>query len=152
MLRVVVDTNLWIRALLGGRVTLPILEAWQAGNLTIVVSQPLIDELTEVWQRPRLRNRISAVDAEGLLEQLRLRGEMVEPVSVPPRCRDPRDHPVLATAMDGRADGIVTGDADLRADDELRSAMEKYSVALWGVDTLLERLRVDRDNMPSTSI
>jgi uncharacterized protein len=152
MLRVVVDPNLWIRALLGGRVTLPILEAWQAGNLTIVVSQPLIDELTEVWQRPRLRNRISAVDAEGLLEQLRLRGEMVEPVSVPPRCRDPRDHPVLATAMDGRADAIVTGDADLRADDELRSAMENYSVALWGVDTLLERLRVDRDNIPSTSI
>ena len=152
MLRVVVDTNLWIRALLGGRVTLPILEAWQAGNLTIVMSQPLIDELTEVWQRPRLRNRISAVDAEGRLEQLRLRGEMVEPVSVPPRCRDPRDHPVLATAMDGRADAIATGDADLRADDELRSAMENYSVALWGVDTLLERLRVDRDNMPSTSI
>jgi putative PIN family toxin of toxin-antitoxin system len=142
-LRIVVDTKLRIRALLGGRVTLPVLEAWRAGEFTIVASRPLIDELTEVWQRPRLRERIDTEDAERLIEQLRLRGEMVEPVTTPPRCRDPRDHPVLAAAIDGRADAIVTGDADLRADDELRSAMEQYGVALWGVNTLLERLRVD---------
>ena len=48
MLRIVVDTNLWIRALLGGPVTLPILEAWQAGMFMVVVSQPLIDELNDV--------------------------------------------------------------------------------------------------------
>jgi len=143
MVRIVVDTNLWIRALLGGRIALPVLEAWRAGEFTIVVSQLLIDELTDVWQRPRLRDRIKAEDAERLIEQLRLRGEMVVPVTVPPRCRDPRDHPVLAAAIDGQADAIVTGDADLRADDELRSAMEQYGVALWGVDRLLERLRID---------
>jgi len=143
MVRIVVDTNLWIRALLGGRIALSVLEAWRTGEFTIVVSQLLIDELTDVWQRPRLRDRINAEDAERLIEQLRLRGEMVEPVTVPPRCRDPRDHPVLAAAIDGQADAIVTGDADLRADDELRSAMEQYGVALWGVDRLLERLRID---------
>jgi hypothetical protein len=50
---------------------------------------------------------------------------------------------VLATAIDGRADAIVTGDADLRADDELRSARRMQGVALWGVNTLLETIRVD---------
>jgi predicted nucleic acid-binding protein len=80
MLRVVIDTNLWIRVLLGGQVTLP-------------------------------------------------------------SCRDPKDHPVLAAAIDGQADAIVTGDADLRADDELRTTMEQYGVALWGVASLLEQLR-----------
>jgi putative PIN family toxin of toxin-antitoxin system len=142
MLRIVVDTNLWIRALLGGPVTLPILEAWQAYKFTVVVSKPLIDELNEVWQRPRLCKRIDEEDAERLLEQLYLRGEMVEPTTVPPRCRDPKDHPVLATAIDGHADAIVTGDDDLRADEELRVAMRQYGVALWGVDSLLERTRV----------
>jgi hypothetical protein len=39
----------------------------------------LIDELTAVWRRPRLRDRIRAADAEGLIEQLQLRGEMVDP-------------------------------------------------------------------------
>ena len=142
-LRVVVDTNLWIRALLGGRVTLPLLEAWYAKRLTVVVSQALLDELDEVWRRPRLQQRIESEDAERLLEQLRFRGEMVELATVPPRCRDPKDHPVLATAIDGRADAIVTGDADLRADDELRSAMAEYGVELWGIDTLFERMRSD---------
>ena len=141
-LRVVVDTNLWIRALLGGQVTLPILTAWKARKFAVVVSQPLIDELDDVWQRPRLRDRINPEDAERLLEQLRLCGEWVEPTTVPPRCRDPKDHPVLATAIDGRADAIISGDADLRADDELRTAMRQYGVALWGVDGLLERIGV----------
>jgi putative PIN family toxin of toxin-antitoxin system len=142
-LRVVVDTNLWIRALLGGRVTLPLLEAWRAQRFTVVVSHALVDELDEVWRRPRLRARINPEDAERLLEQLRFRGDMVELTTVPPRCRDPEDHPVLTTAIDGKAEAIVTGDADLRADDELRSAMEQYGVALWGVDTLFERIGID---------
>ena len=140
MLRIVVDTNLWIRALLGGPITLPILEAWYARRFMVIVSQALIDELNNVWQRPRLRRRIEAEDAERLLEQLYLRGEMVELTTIPPRCRDPQDHPVLATAIDGYADAIVTGDDDLRADEELRTAMEKYKVALWGVDSLLEHI------------
>jgi predicted nucleic acid-binding protein len=72
MLRIVIDTNLWIRALLGGPITLPILEAWYARRFTVVVSQALIDELNDVWQRPRLRRRIEAGDAERLLEQLYL--------------------------------------------------------------------------------
>lgn len=142
MLRIVVDTNLWIRALLGGPVTLPILEAWQAHKFMVVISQPLLDELNDVWQRPRLRKRIDAEDAERLLEQLHLRGEMVEPTTVPPRCRDPKDHPVLATAIDGHVDAIVTGDDDLRADVELRTAMKQYGVALWGVESLLERTHI----------
>jgi predicted nucleic acid-binding protein len=65
---------------------------------------------------------------------------MIEITTVPPRCRDPKDHPVLATAIDGQADAIVTGDADLRADPELRNAMAAYGIALWGIDTLLEQI------------
>lgn len=83
-------------------------------------------------KRPRLRARISPRDAHDLLDQLRQRGIMVELQTVPPRCRDPQDHPVLATAIDGQADAIVTGDADLRADDVLRDAMAAYDIALWG--------------------
>jgi predicted nucleic acid-binding protein len=87
-----------------------------------------------------LRRRIDLEDAERLLEQLYLRGEMVELATIPPRCRDPKDHPVLATAIDGHADAIVTGDDDLRADGELRTALEEYKVALWGVDSLLGQI------------
>ena len=140
MLKIVIDTNIWIRALLGGRVTLPVLKAWQAGKFQVVVSQALLDELDKVWQRPRLKNRIHAEHAKDLLEQLNWRGIMVELTTIPPRCRDPKDHPVLSTAIDGRAAAIVSGDADLRDDDKLRTEMEKYGVKLWGIDSLLSNI------------
>lgn len=137
MKRVVVDTNLWIRALLGGPATLPVLEAWQAGKFQILISQALLDELEAVAGRPRLRPRIDPAQARALVEQLRWRGEWVEATAVPPRCRDPKDQPVLATALSGRADAIVSGDGDLRADDELRRQMLERGVEIWGVTALL---------------
>jgi hypothetical protein len=36
----------------------------------------------------------------------------------------------------------IAGNADLPADEELRSAMEQYGAALWGVDRLIERMRI----------
>jgi putative PIN family toxin of toxin-antitoxin system len=140
MLKIVIDTNIWIRTLLGGRITLPVLKAWQDGKFQVVISQPLLDELDQVWQRPRLKKHIKAEHATILLEQLRWRGIMVSPSTVPPHCRDPKDYPVLATAIDGQADAIVSGDADLRADDKLRAEMADYGIELWGIDTLLDNL------------
>ncbi len=66
--RIVVDTNLWIRALLGGPRSLPLLEAWRAGKFLVLISRPLLDELESVAQRPRLRPRLEAAQAETLLE------------------------------------------------------------------------------------
>lgn len=149
--RVVVDTNLWIRVLLGGPATLPVLEAWQAGEFIVLISQPLLDELEEVSRRPRLRARIDAEQASVLLEQLRWRGEWVEATAVPPRCRDPKDHPVLATAISGQADTIVSGDGDLRADDELRQQMLEYGVKIVGVMTPLAELRDAKEEESSSS-
>jgi len=143
--RIVVDTNLWIRALLGGPATLPVLEAWQAGKFIVLISQPLIAELETVVQRPRLKKSIDSAQARALVEQLRWRGQLVEANVVPPRCRDPKDHPVLATAISGQADAIVSGDGDLRADDELRRQMLGYGVKIWGVSALLAELREETE-------
>ena len=140
MLRIVVDTNLWIRGLLGGPATLPVLQAWREKRFEVAISEALIEELDEVWQRPRLRRHIDPQHARELLEQLRWRGFWVELTSIPPRCRDPKDHPVLATAIDGRAQAIVSGDGDLRADDRLRAEMAEFGIEIWGVNTLLERI------------
>jgi putative PIN family toxin of toxin-antitoxin system len=139
--RIVVDTNLWIRALLGGPTTLPVLEAWRAGKFLVIISQPLLDELQEVSQRPRLSRGIDPVQAKALIEQLRWRGLWVEATAVPPRCRDPKDHPVLATALSGYADAIVSGDGDLRADDGLRQQMLERGVKILGVTALLAELQ-----------
>jgi len=44
MLRIVIDTNIWIRILLRGEVTLPILTEWQARRFQLITSQALLDE------------------------------------------------------------------------------------------------------------
>lgn len=140
MLRVVVDTNIWIRVLMRGRVTLPLLFALQEGKYQVIMSDALMEELLEVAQRPRLKKRIDPDDLSELLELLDWYGVSVELTTVPPRCRDPKDHPVLATAIDGNARAIVSGDDDLRADEELRAAMLVYDVEIWGVQSLLAAL------------
>lgn len=40
---------------------------------------------------------------------------MVTPVEIPNVCRDPDDDEILAIAIAGNADAVVTGDSDLLA-------------------------------------
>ena len=138
--RVVIDTNIWIRILLKGRITLPILEAFNADKFQLMISQPLMDELHLVWNRQRLKERIDPNQAIRLEQQLQHRAIWVELVTVPPNCREPKDLPVLATAIDGEARIIVSGDNDLLADDRLRAAMEAYNIQLLGVHSFLKYL------------
>ncbi|MEL7224728.1 MAG: putative toxin-antitoxin system toxin component, PIN family [Cyanobacteria bacterium P01_D01_bin.36] len=140
MLRVVIDTNIWIRILLRGRVTLPILAAFNQRKFQLVMSQFLFDELHEVWQRPRLLKRINRAQALRLETQLKERADWIDVATVPPNCRDPKDLPVLATAIDGKADLIVSGDDDLRADEVLRAAMAAREIQLLGVNSFLSQL------------
>ena len=140
MMRVVIDTNIWIRILLRGRVTLPILAAFNKGKFQLVMSQFLFDELHQVWQRPRLLKRINRAQALRLEIQLKERADWVEVSTVPPNCRDPKDLPVLATAIDGKANIIVSGDDDLRADEVLRAAMAAREIQLLGVNSFLSQL------------
>ncbi len=104
------------------------------------LSQPLLDELEAVARRPRLKSHIDPTHLRALVEQLRWRGQWVEANAVPPRCRDPKDQPVLATAISGHADAILSGDGDLRADDELQQQMLEHGVRIWGVTGLLADL------------
>lgn len=143
MLRLVVDTNIWIRILLGGKVSLPVLRALKEGKFEVVVSDALIEELKAVAERPRLKERIDPSDVRELFELLEWYGESVQLETIPPRCRDPKDHPVLATAIDGHVDAILTGDDDLRADDELRQAMAEYGVQLWGIQSFIETIDIE---------
>ena len=55
MLRAVVDTNVWVSALLNprGHPAL-VLDAFRNGLFTPILSRPLIEELIEVLGRPRI--------------------------------------------------------------------------------------------------
>lgn len=126
---------------MGGELSLPILIALREDKFKVIISDALLSELRNVANRPRLRKHINPLDAAELLTLLSWRGESITLKTIPPKCRDPKDHPVLATAIDGHADAIVSGDDDLRADETLRDAMASYGIQLWGVNSFLQVIK-----------
>jgi uncharacterized protein len=72
-------------------------------------------ELVEVLSRPKIQQRyhIQAEDITALVNLIRLRGKLVTPKRTIESCRDPLDDRFLEAAVEGKADVIVSGDADL---------------------------------------
>ncbi len=115
--RVVPDTNIVVSALLfthgpAARVR----EAWHAGQLLPLASRATVAELVRVLAYPRFR--LSAGEQTELLADYLPATTVVsvpEPTPAVPQCRDPHDLPFLHLAATGRANALVTGDADLLA-------------------------------------
>lgn len=116
-LKAVLDTNVFVSGLMG--VVSPprqIVNAWLDGDFILVTSLYLIDELNHVLSYPRIvdRLRVSDAEVEAILAALLSQAEMVPgKLKLPGVTRDPKDDPVVACAVEGKADYIVSGDQDL---------------------------------------
>jgi predicted nucleic acid-binding protein len=100
----------------------------------------LLEELTEVVAHPRLRVLIPVEDSDKLLELICHQAVIVYPDVQPPLCRDPDDYPVLAAAIAGKADYLVSGDDDLRDDPRLKAEMAELGVEIISVPEFLRVL------------
>ena len=113
----VVDTNV----LVSGLVAPPgqprqILDAWLEEGFTLVTSLYLVEELAHVLAYPHIAKRLSLDEAEleALLAALLSRAYVVPgQLHLPGVTRDPKDDAVVACAVEGEADYIVSGDQDL---------------------------------------
>jgi len=61
----------------------------------------------------RTKYHIEPDDTGAVINLIRLRGDLAVPVRIVTICRDPKDDKFLEAALAGRADCIVSGDADL---------------------------------------
>jgi len=112
--KVVIDTNIWVSALIATGNPKKILDAWLIeGLFTVVYPQWLIDELRNTKSKPRLAARIHPDDLQGLILFIEEDGFLVNLEKVAAISRDPKDDPFLACAQAGDCDFIVTGDDDL---------------------------------------
>ena len=115
-MRVVVDTNILVRALIEPQGTVgPVLVRLRLGHYTLLYAQSLLEELVDVFGRPRLGDKygLSDEDIKTTLGLILLRGEEVVPQRCVRVCRDLKDDKFLEVALDGRADVLVSGDEDL---------------------------------------
>lgn len=110
-MRLVVDTNLMVRALRSPGPARRFIKLAPLAH-TLVYHPEQILELRNVAARPRLSIAPKAVDE--LADRVGRYGEAVDSaLDAAGDCRDPNDNYVLALALAGSADVILTEDQDL---------------------------------------
>ena len=116
-MRIVLDTNVLVSFLLTrGRTTSAILDGWERGDFEVLTSPKLIAEVQDTLAKPALRQRIRPEAARALLEALEkdatcTPGNLPLPGVTP----DPDHDAIVACAIEGNADIIVSRDAHLLA-------------------------------------
>jgi putative PIN family toxin of toxin-antitoxin system len=118
-MRVVVDTNVFISAALKERAPPAAAVHLAAESHHLLKSTITERELFVTLDRPRLASLIQPRFRDWLTEVLAA-AELVAITERIVACRDPKDDKFLELAVAGRADLIVTGDADLLVLDPFR--------------------------------
>lgn len=119
MKRAVLDTNILISSALGGALVL-VLEKWDAGVFSVVVTTDILSEYFEVLNRPKFGLKQETIDkitayiyqfSEFVIPEEKIR--FIED--------DPKDDKFLEAAIAGNVDFIVSGDKHLLDLKEFRS-------------------------------
>jgi uncharacterized protein len=117
--RLVLDTNTIISGLIrGGSPPRRLLEAAASGAFELISSEPLLVELLEVLRRDKFASRLlqAGLTADAIVADIRRLAITVTPTVVPRVVKsDPDDDHVIAAALAGGADLIVSGDKALLA-------------------------------------
>lgn len=108
MIRVVLDTNIVVSALLQplGPSAQLLLMALN-GSIQLCITGSIYAEYEEVLSRPRLQRSPDII--AGALQAIRDAGLWVRPVEQVKACSDPDDNVFLECAQAARADYVVTG-------------------------------------------
>ena len=114
MLRVVIDTNVFVSAALNpASVPGQVVRAAFAQEFEPVVSPRLIDELSNVLRRPKFSELLASSQIEAFVEAVEETAVVLDDPDVLARLRDPDDDYLVALAMASEASAIVSGDRDL---------------------------------------
>ncbi len=110
-MRVVLDTGVLIAALISSD-TPPdlVYQAWRKKRFELVTSEWQLAEFRRVSRHPKLRRFLRPSEAGNLVNGLRQRALVIKRLPEVELSPDPNDNPLLATALAGKADFLVTGD------------------------------------------
>jgi putative PIN family toxin of toxin-antitoxin system len=134
--RLVVDTNVVISALLWEGMPKRLMKAQFSEEILFFTSIPLIAELADVLSRSKFQKKIveAGLSVGQLIGLYAGVTNTVRPFSVPRLAPDPDDDVVIGTALAAKADFIVTGDHGLL------SVVEYEGVRILSVREAMDRL------------
>jgi uncharacterized protein len=119
---VLIGTNVWVSALINSNgYPARLVRQWTNKVFQVVVSKSLLEELEDVFSRPRVRNRynVNPEEIEEILRSLADDAIVVATTGQLQICRDPDDDLILETALLGGAEYAVSRDDDIKSDREL---------------------------------
>ena len=112
MLRVVLDTNVLISAILFGGKPRQILEKAIRGEIRLCISEPILEELKGVLQRSKFDYSPEMIQV--ILTELTGIADFVNPSkTIDVVLEDPEDNRILECAVEAEANYIITGDFHL---------------------------------------
>jgi putative PIN family toxin of toxin-antitoxin system len=116
VIRAVFDTNVLVSYLLTHRPPIATLidRHLTQEDIVLVTAPELLEELDRVLQYSKLQRYYTEEERTRFVALLMALSEVMElPETIPRICRDPHDDQVIACAVAGGADVIVSGDRDL---------------------------------------
>lgn len=116
MQKIVLDTNILISGVIASGHSAAILDAVRKGKFELVTSAHLLEEFSDVISRRRIARKYpkAAQEADALLDFLRAFASLVPGIPEPENISADRDDDyVLACALEGGADCIISGDPHL---------------------------------------
>lgn len=136
-MRLVLDTNVLVSGLI--RADGPpgqLLRAVRQERVVLVTSPPLIAELERVLVRSKLQRYFESGAAHTLVRLIDAVADIVpEPLPNVDISPDPDDNVVLATALAGKADALVTGDKK-----DLLTLADRAAIRIWSARDASKRL------------
>ena len=110
-MRVVLDTKILIGALITkGTPPDSLYQAWLRGTIELVTSTTQVGQLADVLARRRLRTFLDPDEAKSIVENINTRALILDAWPSVFLSPDPKDNHILATAISGDVDLIVSGD------------------------------------------
>ncbi len=133
MLRIVLDTNVLISAILFGGKPRQILERAVRGEIRLCLSEPILDELKGVLQRSKFDYSPEMI--QFIITELMSIADFVDPSEeLAVVLEDPEDNRILECAAEAKANYIISGDLHLLK-------LTRYrNLEILNAATFLERL------------
>ncbi|MGH2617462.1 MAG: putative toxin-antitoxin system toxin component, PIN family [Thermomicrobiales bacterium] len=93
-----------------------LIDRWLDDEFQLIVSEHILDGVVRAWSNPWFRDRFARHEVERALAVLRTEATVVIPVpGIQGVAPDDEDDLVLATAVAGNVDYLITGDRRFRA-------------------------------------
>lgn len=123
-IKVVVDSNVFVNALLGGK-SKEIFKRIDKGDIELILSDDIFAEYSVLIDYPKIKERVDSLLFYSLLYEIYKKARFLEPNEQFNICRDKEDNKFLDAVYTSKADYLITLDKDLL---DLRNENKEFQI------------------------